>query len=311
MPVGVIRSVVWMVCVCCLGCAAAPGGDPKPAAGGVPAPASGGYARPELLAEPAALAEVLGGARLVVLDVRPAKDYAAGHVPGAVNRPHADFEGLAKPAGGFDDPAPWSRLIGSLGIDADSTVVVYDAADQKDAARVWWLLRYWGVGDVRLLDGGWPAWTAAKLPVSAEPVAPAAKPFEAVATPAARLTADEVAKRSAAGRLTVLDVRSPNEFCGADVRSKAGGHIPGAVNLDWVNVLDAGNGKRFKPGPELRKLLTSAGVYRGGPLAVHCQSGGRASVMVFALELMGRPDAANYYRGWSEWGNDPARPVEK
>ena len=105
-----------------------------------------------------------------------------------------------------------------------------------------------------------------------------------------------------------MDARSAKEFCGDDVRAKRGGAIPGAKHLEWTDLLDPRTGK-FKPAPELAKVFADAGIDPSKPTTTYCQSGGRASVLAFGLELMGGKDVRNYYRSWNEWGNDPDTPV--
>lgn len=119
------------------------------------------YPRPRLLLEPGRLAKAAG--QFVILDVRTPEDYEAEHIPGAIRVDHDTWKDAF---GDGSDADAWSKRIGELGIGADSSVVLYDGSACKDAARIWWILRYWGVRDARLLNGGWKAWKAKELPVS-------------------------------------------------------------------------------------------------------------------------------------------------
>ena len=105
----------------------------------------------------------------------------------------------------------------------------------------------------------------------------------------------------------IIDARSGKEFCGEDKRAKRGGAIPAAKHLEWSDLLDKDG--RFKSADELAKLFKEHEISVKEPAVTYCQSGGRAAVMAFALELMGAKDVRNYYRSWSEWGNDPDTPV--
>lgn len=138
------------------------------------------YPRSDLLVEPVALVkpETLKG--FVVLDARPKAKYEAGHVPGARWVDHADW---AKSFGNGQDAAGWSKRIGSLGLTADSRVIVYEGNQAKDAAHIWWVLRYWCVKDVRLLNGGWVGWEKGKHPTEKAEPAITASDFKAVAAP--------------------------------------------------------------------------------------------------------------------------------
>jgi thiosulfate/3-mercaptopyruvate sulfurtransferase len=264
------------------------------------------YPRPDLLVEPAALARPGEGNRVVVLDAREKAKYAAGHVPGARWVDHAEW---AKGFADGKDAAGWSKRIGALGIAADTRVVVYDDNRSKDAARIWWVLRYWGVKDVRLLNGGWVGWTAGKHPTETAEPRVAVVPFTAVAAPDRLATKDDLLKSLSDGKLQIIDARSEKEFCGIDaLTNKRAGAIPGAKQLEWIDLID-NDTHRFKPPADLAKLFDAAGVRLDRPTATHCQSGGRAAVMAYGLELMGAKDVRNYYKSWSEWGNADDTPV--
>ena len=275
------------------------------------------YARPELLVEPADLAKADPAKPFVVLDARDRKKYSESRVPGAR---WIDAAAWAKAFGQGSDAAGWSRRIGELGIAQGARVVVYDDVSAKDAARMWWILRYWGVDDARILNGGWRGWTTAKLPVDMG---------DSATIQAAVFTAKPIADRLAtkdglmkalsdkSSGLQIIDARSEGEFCGTEQQTnKRGGAIPGAKHLEWSDLIDKPT-QRFKPADEIRKLFSGAGIDVAKPAAAHCQSGGRASVMAFALELMGAKDVKNYYASWAEWGNAddtpivPGKPKEK
>jgi len=109
--------------------------------------------------------------------------------------------------------------------------------------------------------------------------------------------------------LQIIDARSEGEFCGTEKsNNKRAGAIPGAKHLEWIDLLDK-NSQRFKSAGEINKLLADAGIDLNEKTTAHCQSGGRASVMAFGLELMGAKDVSNYYRSWSEWGNTSDTPI--
>jgi thiosulfate/3-mercaptopyruvate sulfurtransferase len=264
------------------------------------------YPRTDLLVEPADLAKA--GGEFIVLDARDRAKFEQGHVPGALWIDHAAW---AKSFQDGKDADTWGKRIGDLGISADAKIVVYDDDWSKEAARVWWILKYWGAGDVRLLNGGWKGWTAGSLPVEkGGPHSPPATKF------AAKLQADRLATKQKLldslkdNRVQIIDARSEGEFCGTDPSSnnKRAGAIPGAKHLEWIDLLDK-TSQRFKSSDEITKLFKDAGIDPAAKTATHCQSGGRASVMAFALELMGAKDVSNYYRSWSEWGNADDTPV--
>jgi thiosulfate/3-mercaptopyruvate sulfurtransferase len=264
------------------------------------------YPNPELLIEPAQLAKPEVARKYVVLDARDRAKYKTSHLP---NARWVNHEQWAKAFGHGKDAEGWGPRIGGLGIGADTKVIVYDDNYTKDAARIWWILRYWGVDDVRLLNGGWFGWQAGKYPAEDAESVPAPVKFTAKARPDRLATKDQLLDSLKTGKLQIVDARSEKEFCGVEkLGNKRGGAIPGAKQLEWIDLLDKER-QRFKSSADLRKLFDQAGIALDKPTAAHCQSGGRAAVMVFGMELMGARDVSNYYPSWSEWSNAGDTPV--
>jgi thiosulfate/3-mercaptopyruvate sulfurtransferase len=257
------------------------------------------------------------GDRVVVLDVRwrlagpsPAQLYAGGHLPGAVA---VDLDAdLAGPAGDrrrgrhpLPEPADLQATMRRWGIRDDSTVVAYDDTDGGSAARAWWLLRWAGLTDVLLLDGGIAAWTAAGRPLTTEMPEPAAG--DVVVRPGAMptLDADEAAALPAGGVL--LDARAVERYRGeVEPVDPVAGHIPGARSAPTTG--NVGADGRFLPAAALRERFAALGVAAGRPVGAYCGSGVTAAQEVLALEVAGFR-AALYPGSWSEWVADPTRPV--
>jgi len=264
------------------------------------------YPRPELLIEPTQLAKADVAKGFVVLDAREKAKYDEGHVPNARWVDHAAW---AKSFGHGGEADGWGKRIGALGVGKDTKVVVYDDNTNKDAARIWWLLRYWGVEDVRLLNGGWTGWKAGGYTTDKGEAVPVAVKYEAKARPDRLATKEQLLKSLKDGGIQIVDARSEKEFCGVEkMTNKKAGAIPGAKQLEWIDLIDKDT-KRFKSSAELKKLFDGAGIDLTKTTATHCQSGGRAAVMAFGLELMGSKDVSNYYPSWSEWGNADDTPV--
>lgn len=273
------------------------------AAGDTPA----NYPRPDLLIDAPVLA---GKTKLYhILDTRPKAKYDQGHIPGAIR---VDPDEWAKAFATSPDRAEWTARIGKLGLAQNSPTVIYDDTKAKDAARIWWILRYFGASDVRLLNGGLPAWKAGGYSLSMAATIPAPREFTAAAPSDNRLaTKDRILKALKADQKPqLIDARSEAEHCGTTRLAKRGGAIPGSLHLEWSDTLDPKT-QKFKGPAELAKLFKAAGIDLNRPAITYCQSGGRAAVMAFALELMGARDVANYYRSWSEWGNATDTPVEQ
>ena len=259
------------------------------------------YAAPNLLVE-------AGDPKLKdyrILDARTKKEYEAGHVPGAV---HADTARWSKALQDGNAAGVFMLDFGRLGLSPKIPVVVY-ADDARDAARAWWLLKYAGVPDARILNGGWKAWTSAKLKTeNFAPPVPAH--IRAWKIDASRLADKEHVLGILKGGAACVDARSEEEFTGEKALAKRGGRVPGATHLEWVELLDPETGKYIPP-PKLAKLIADRKIDLARPQVTYCQGGGRAAVVAFGLELAGAKDVRNYYRSWGEWGNDPDTPVEK
>jgi thiosulfate/3-mercaptopyruvate sulfurtransferase len=265
------------------------------------------FAKPELLAEASVLAKPGVARGLLFLDARGKPAYEEGHVPGAV---WVDVVTWGRDFAKKTDADLWGMRFGELGITPESKVVVY-AADPKEAARVWWIVSYWGVKDARLLDGGFAAWKAENGPISTEATKLEPKAVRLAPRGERLTTKDQLLTRiKAADRPQLIDSRSTEEFCGTIETAKRNGAIPGATHLDWNDLLDPKT-KKFKSAGELAALFKANGIDPAKPAVTYCQSGGRAAVMAFALELMGGKPASNYYRSWSEWGNDDDTPIVK
>jgi thiosulfate/3-mercaptopyruvate sulfurtransferase len=265
------------------------------------------YPKPDLIIEADDLARRKAGDGPVIVDVRKRTEYDQGHIPRAV---WLDAGEWAKAFVADRDSAAWSKRIGKLGVDGEHLVFVYGDPSKPDAARIWWILRYWGLKDVRLVNGGWPAWQQGGHGVSTEPATnPTADPK--LSPQSERLAVKEQMLKWVGGKdRQIVDARSRPEYCGTKEMAKRSGAIPGATHLEWLEVLDPTTHK-FKKPDELRKLFSEKGIDLNRPSVAHCQSGGRSSVMAFALELMGAKDVRNYYRSWEEWGNAEDTPIEK
>ncbi|MDT0494153.1 sulfurtransferase [Streptomyces sp. NPDC012600] len=235
---------------------------------------------------------------------RPA--YEAGHLPGAV---FVDLDTeLAGPAGSggrhpLPDPEDFGAVMRRAGVGQSTPVVVYDGGQGWAAARAWWLLRWTGHPDVRVLDGGLAAWTGGLTTEIPDPDEGDFRP-EPGALPT--LDADGAAALARSGLL--LDARAAERYRG-DVEpiDRVGGHIPGAVSAPTTsNVAEDG---RYLPAERLAERFAALGAGKTGELVgVYCGSGVSGAHEVLALEIAGIR-AALYPGSWSEWSADPARPV--
>ncbi|WP_329380530.1 sulfurtransferase [Streptomyces sp. NBC_01716] len=259
--------------------------------------------------------EIAGPRPPVLLDVRYAPgappgrpEYDAGHLPGAV---FVDLEAeLSGPpgAGGrhpLPDVAAFGAVMRRAGVSAGTPVVVYDGGQGWAAARAWWMLRWTGHQDVRVLDGGLAGWDG---PLTAEIPTPGEGDFSPVPDSLPLLDADGAAALARDGLL--LDARAAERYRGdVEPLDRVGGHIPGAVSAPTAG--NVGPDGRFLPADELAARFRALGVKGDGTgpeVGVYCGSGVSAAHELVALEIAGIP-AALYAGSWSEWTADTERPV--
>ncbi|MGW7197446.1 sulfurtransferase [Streptomyces chryseus] len=231
--------------------------------------------------------------------------YEAGHLPGAV---FVDLEAeLADPPGpGGRHPLPDVEEFGAVmrraGVRHDTSVVVYDGGQGWAAARAWWMLRWTGHPDVRVLDGGLAVWAG---PVETGIPAPATGDFRPVPGAVPLLDADQAAELARTGLL--LDARAGERYRGeVEPIDRVAGHIPGAVSAPTME--NVGADGRLLPASELAARFASLGAGGDRPVGVYCGSGVSAAQQVLALEVAGIP-AALYVGSWSQWSADGSRPV--
>jgi len=253
----------------------------------------------------------------VVLDVRWAlgrsdghEQYLAGHVPGAVYVDlEAELAAFPSPQHGrhpLPEPDDLQAAARRWGVRGGVPVVVYDTVGGMSAARAWWLLRWAGVADVRLLDGGLAAWLAAGGQLDVGEVT--ARPGDVVLETGALATVGPDEARALAETGLLLDARAAERFRGeVEPVDPRAGHIPGAVSAPTAENLDEVG--RFLPTADLAARFAALGAVGGASVGVYCGSGVNAAHQVAALAVAGI-DAALYPGSWSQWSNDADRPVE-
>jgi thiosulfate/3-mercaptopyruvate sulfurtransferase len=277
--------------------------------------------RSALLITPAELASRLDSdAPPVIADCRFAltdpgageRAWAEAHLPGA-HYLHLDRD-LAAPRaalGGrhpLPDAASFAARMRAIGLSAGRLLVAYDDSRGAFAARLWWLARYFGHEAVRVLDGGWGAWRAAGLPVSAERSSATKGNFTARPDPRRFLDYEALQRRRALGDVQLVDSRDPARYAGSEETiDPVAGHIPGACNLPWGSATDADG--RFLDAEAQRRRW--AGLRDGRALVVYCGSGVTACVNLLSLALAGHEDALLYPGSWSDWCARSDAPVAR
>ncbi len=252
---------------------------------------------------------------LIVLDVRKAPFYLLGHIDGAHSVERGKFLQTRNQVKSLvPSAAAITELLSSLGATPESTLVVYAEDDNPYAARLVWTLRYHGHKNSFVLDGGYDKWAAEDRATSLLPTARPQPSRYLLADNAdyldARAGADYVFTRLENPGVLVWDTRRVAEYEGTEVRAKRGGHIPGAVHLNWTDLQTEINGvKVLKSEAEIVALLKAHGLTTDKEIVAHCQTGIRSSYATLVLLGLGYERVKNYDGSWIEWANNPTLPI--
>ncbi|HEV2317246.1 MAG TPA: sulfurtransferase [Thermoplasmata archaeon] len=282
-----------------------------------------GYAHPETLVENAWLAEHLNDphVRIAEVDYDPVANYQQGHLPGAVlfDWRQDINDGLRRDILSGEQ---LTQLFRRSGVEANTTLVLYGDFNNWFAAFAFWVFKYYGFQDVRLLNGGRKKWVAEDRPLTKDAPSPAPTQFTAgPPNDALRAYYDEVRKgldQVRSGQLRLVDVRGPKEFTGEvtappeypNEHAQRGGHIPGAANIPWGQAVN--DDGTFRTPAELKALYGGKGITGQQPVITYCRIGERSSHTWFVLSyLLGYRNVRNYDGSWTEWGNQIRSPIEK
>ncbi|HEX9236646.1 MAG TPA: sulfurtransferase [Actinomycetota bacterium] len=278
------------------------------------------YAHPEALVETDWLADHVSDPNIRVIEVdEDTTAYEKDHIPGAVGwNWNTD---LHAPVGrDYIDQAGLSALLSKAGVGLDTTVVLYGGNNNWFAAYAYWLLRYLGYGNVKLLNGGRKKWELeSREQTSDAPSHPATDiKVEGPLVGDFRALRGEVLDKVQSGQTALVDVRAPEEFRGEKLapdhlpqeQAQVPGHIPGAANIPWAKA--ANDDGTFKSADELKALYDAEGITGTQEIIAYCRIGERSSHTWFALhELLGYDDVKNYDGSWTEYGSLVGVPVEK
>ena len=268
---------------------------------------------PEILVESEWLVELLDHENLIVIDTgRSAEEYAAGHIPGAVFLDRQEYyETVAGTPGMFSGVDPVSEALRDIGVNNDSVIVVYDPGHGLWATRLFWTLEVLGHQNVAVLNGGIGKWTDESRTLSQDgPREREVGTFEPAFNAELVISGEDLAEDLS--EITVVDTRSAGEFAGTDARADRGGHIPGAVHIDWVLNNTGESVNTFLPVDELDEFYAvELDGNRDGRIVTHCQTGVRGAHTYFVLRLLGYEEVALYDGSWAEWGNNEAFPVSE
>jgi len=264
-----------------------------------------------LLLEPERLEALLGRPDLLILDLSSAENYARGHVPGAVHVAPQSLQCGVKPAPGklplIED---LSRLFSQVGLTPECHVIAYDDEGGGWAGRLIWTLDVLGHRRYSYLNGGSHAWINEGHRVETQANIGTPSHFSARIHNGPIATLDAIKAQLGDAGVAIWDARSPAEYAGTKAVAARGGHIPGAVNLDWLELMDRERNLRLVDPATLQQRLNQLGLSSDRRVITHCHTHHRSGLSYLAMKILGYPDIQGYDGSWGEWGNRSDTPVE-
>ena len=265
-----------------------------------------------LLIEPEELQRHLGHPELILADLSDRQTHAAYHIAGAR---HISYEQLTAETPDTPGPlraeSPLAQTLKSMGLTPNHHVIAYDDSGNTSACRLLWTLDLIGHPGYSLLNGGLRAWLDERRPTEqGETTTPPGNAQFSVIDdpPSAGLLYLLQHLRNPATQL--VDVRTPDEYHGHDLRAQRGGHIPGAINLPHALLVSPEHSGRLRPETELRAVIQQHGIDPAREIIAYCQSHRRSALVYFAFKIMGFPNIKAYPGAWQEWGNNLDTPIE-
>ncbi len=258
------------------------------------------------------LATRLTEENLIIIDLCNNKTWQQVHIPGAVHIDYPAITRVEKPVMGLlPDASKFSQCLAAIGVNNHSHIVAYDDEGGGKASRLLWTLDAYGFENYSLLNGGLMAWLNEGWQV--ENTLPAIKigdfHLEGILS-AAVSPREEVLANLENDQVQLLDARSPAEYNGEKKFSARAGHIPGAINFDWMELMDPSRHGRLKTPEQLKQSLTERGFSNDKHITCYCHTHHRSALSYVMLKSLGYKNISGYPGSWSDWGNNSETPIE-
>ena len=253
------------------------------------------------------LAKISKNKDVVVVWAGAASGYKV-HITGSVSVPHSSICKDEPVRTVIKSPAEMAKALGAKGVSTDKTIVVYDEGSAKYSGRMYWMLKYLGAPNVKVLNGNMKAWKAKRKPITGSPTKATAATFTPKVDASQLAKMDEVKKAVGNSAYVLVDARSPEEFGGTAEADFRKGHIPGAVNVNYETVMD-GKGL-LKSNEDLKSLFESKGITKDKTAIVYCETSVRAGIVYLALKGLGYPKVKVYDGAYLEWQATSSNKVE-
>jgi len=264
-----------------------------------------------LIVEPSELKQHLKSDDVLIIDLSSPATYVQYHIPGAVFLNYEWLVRIEQPRMGLlPTEEQLNNVLTSLGLTKDTHIVVYDDEGGGRACRFLWTLDVVGHKNYSLLNGGLQAWANHGNEVSSEITYPTPMPYQAEMKFEPVATRQYILDHLSDDKVMLFDNRSQAEFNGSKVFAQRGGHIPGAINMNWTNVMDMEHDRKLKPEDELREMLESQGITPDKTIVMYCQAHHRSAHTYIVLKSLGYENIKGYPGAWSDWGNEPNTPIE-